>query len=149
MTARVRLALIAALSLVLLVVPACTRAYRLTVEPTGAAVTSQQAEALAGSIDISTLASVSTTEAPSMRATVLEQLRTQGSFGLRAAELLTLGFPARTASVPVLVRGCRVDGVDAVLVVEAWGSTGGMLTHRRLWVFDRVKGTVLRAASFR
>jgi len=149
MPARTRLALITALSLALLLVPACTRAYKLAVEPSGAAVTSQQAEALAGSTDISALASVSTTDAPAMRTTVLAQLRTEGVFGQRAAELLTLGFPERTASVPVLVRGCRVDGVDAVLVVEAWGSSGGMLVHRRLWVFDRVKGTVLRAASFR
>jgi hypothetical protein len=84
-----------------------------------------------------------------MRTTVLTQLRSQGAFGVRAADLLTIGFPAQTASVPVLVRGCAVDGVDAVLVVEAWGSSGGMLVHRRLWVFDRAKGTVIRASSFR
>jgi hypothetical protein len=84
-----------------------------------------------------------------MRANVLADLRTRGSLGRRAADLLTIGFPARTASVPVLVRACLVDGKDAILVVEAYGSPGGTLTHRRLWVFDRVSGALLLAASFR
>jgi hypothetical protein len=80
---------------------------------------------------------------------VLSDLRTQGGFGERAADLLTVGFPDQTASVPVLVRGCSVDGVDAILVVEAFGSAQSMLVHRRLWVFDRATGELLRAASVR
>jgi hypothetical protein len=84
-----------------------------------------------------------------MRASVLSQLRAKGGLGARAADLLTTGFPARTPSVPVLVRGSHVDGVDAVIVVEAFGSAGGMLVHRRLWVFDRATGSVLRAVSIR
>lgn len=149
MPVRMRLSILAALAAALLVLPGCTPAYRLTVEPSGPAITGQQAQSLAASTDISALASVGATDAPAMRTAVLTQLRAQGAFGARAADLLTIGFPAKTASVPALVRGCAVDGVDAVLVVEAWGSSGGMLVHRRLWVFDRAKGTVIRASSFR
>jgi hypothetical protein len=144
-----RLSILAVLAAALLAVAACAPAYHLTVEPAGAALTGPQAQALAAAADVSALASVSTTDAPAMRTTVLTQLRAQGAFGSRAADLLTIGFPAVTASVPVLVRGCKVDGVDAVLVVEAWGSSGGRLVHRRLWVFDRATGTVIRASSFR
>jgi hypothetical protein len=84
-----------------------------------------------------------------MRGQVLADLRTRGELGQRAADLLTVGFPERTAAVPVLVRASAVDGVDAVIVVEAFGSQGENLTHRRLWVFDLASGAVLRAASFR
>jgi hypothetical protein len=116
---------------------------------TGAApLTSSAAEALAASTDIGGFASVTSTDAPALRARVLTDLRAKGDAGVRAAELLTKGFPASTPSVPVFVRLCAVDGVDAIVVVEAFGDAGGTLTHRRLWIFDRVKGTMLRAASF-
>lgn len=135
--------------LLALVLGGCTTAYRLTVVPSGGDLNALTADALATSTDISALASVTTTEAPAMRTTALEQLRTQGAFGQRAADLLTIGFPERTASVPVLVRGSKFNGVDSIVVVEAWGSAGGRLLHRRLWVFARVSGEMLRAASFR
>jgi hypothetical protein len=128
----------------------CSRApFKLRFEPTGSALTGPATEKLAASTDISSLASVTTTEAPAVRVTALNELRTMGPLGIRAADLLTIGFPARTAAVPVLVRICAVDGTDCVLVVEAFGDPGGTLTHRRLWVFDRATGAVVRAASFR
>lgn len=126
----------------------CARPFALRVEETGAPLTSSQAERLAAGTDISALASVSATAAVEMRTTVLKDLSARGAFAARAAELLTIGFPEKTASVPVLVRGSTVDGIDAILVVEAFGSEGGMLVHRRLWIFDRTTGAVLRAASF-
>jgi hypothetical protein len=127
----------------------CARPFALVIEEKGTALTGVQAERLAAGTDISALASVSTTDSVAMRTTVLADLATRGDFGVRARDLLTAGFPESTASVPVLVRGCSVDGVDAILVVEAFGSAGGMLTHRRLWVFDRASGAILRAASVR
>jgi hypothetical protein len=127
----------------------CSRPFALRVEDTGATLTGSQAERLAAATDISALASVTATDAPAMRATVLADMRARGVLGARAADMLTIGFPERTASVPVLVESCTVDGVDAVLVVEAFGSSGGMLVHHRLWVFDRATGAVLRAASVR
>jgi hypothetical protein len=127
----------------------CAARYELRFETSGSPLTGPQAEQLAATTDISTLASVTTTDAIVMRTKVLSDLRTRGELGQRTADLLTVGFPERTAAVPVLVRACTVDGVEAVLVVEAFGEEGGTLTHRRLWVFDRASGGILRAASFR
>ena len=148
MSRRALIAPIALLALALLV-GGCSRAFDVKIEPSGPALTGAQAERLAASADISALASVSSTDAVATRARVLADLRTRGALGARAADLLTSGFPPRTAAVPVLIRSCEVDGVDAVVVVEAFGSSGGMLTHRRLWVFSSATGAVLRAASFR
>jgi hypothetical protein len=127
----------------------CSPRYALRFETSGTPLTGPQAEQLASSTDISALASVTATDAAGMRAQVLADLRTRGELGQRAADLLTAGFPENTAAVPVLVRASTVDGIDAVIVVEAFGSPGENLTHRRLWVFDRASGAVLRAASFR
>jgi hypothetical protein len=148
MTARTPLALIAAIALAL-VTSGCSRAFAVRIETNAAALTGAQAERLASTTDISALASVTSTDSVAMRATVLADMRTRGPLGSRAADLLTVGFPERTTAVPVLVRSCKVDGVDAVIVVEAYGRAGGTLTHRRLWVFDASSGTVLRAASFK
>jgi predicted transglutaminase-like cysteine proteinase len=84
-----------------------------------------------------------------LRSQALAYLRTRGPVAARAADLLTAGFPQRTLSVPVLVRACRVDGHDAILVVEAWGGGDRTLDRRRLWVFDRLTGNVIAAAAFR
>ncbi len=127
----------------------CAARFALRFEESGPALSGLEAERLAAGTDISTLASVTATDAVAMRMQVLSDLRTRGALGQRAADLLTIGFPERTASVPVLVRGSTVDGVDSIIVVEAFGSDGGPLTHRRLWVFDRASGAMTRAASFR
>ena len=144
-----RLAVVAVLASLALVAcgrPAATPTVRF--ETSGAPLTSTAAEALAASTDIGAFASVTSTDAPALRTKVLGQLRVKGDAGVRAADLLTKGFPASTPSVPVLVRLCAVDGIDAVVVVEAFGDAGGKLTHRRLWIFDRTTGALLRAASF-
>lgn len=139
---------IAVVFLLITAAAGCAARYELRFETSGSPLTGPQAEQLAATTDISTLASVTTTDAVAMRTKVLSDLRTRGELGQRTADLLTVGFPERTAAVPVLVRACAVDGVDAVLVVEAFGGVGGTLTHRRLWVFDRASGQILRAASF-
>lgn len=141
-----------ALSLVLglsAVVSGCTLRYSLQFETSGAPLTGAEAEQLASTTDIGALASVTASDAVPMRTQVLADLRTRGDLGQRAADLLTTGFPDHTAAVPVLVRAITIDGVDAVVVVEAFSSDGSNLTHRRLWVFDRSSGAVIRAASFR
>jgi hypothetical protein len=127
----------------------CNPRYALRFETSGTPLTGPQAEQLASTTDISVLAGVTATDAVAMRAQVLADLRTHGELGQRAADLLTVGFPENTAAVPVLVRASTIDGVEAVIVVEAFGGAGESLTHRRLWVFDRASGAVLRAASFR
>ena len=148
---RSRLIRIAAVASLALVLAACTRpATSPTVrfESGGAALTSKEAEALAASTDITAFASVTSAEAPALRTAMLGQLRAKGDAGVRAAQALTTGFPVSTPSVPVLVQLRPVDGVDAIVVVEAYGDTGGTLTHRRLWIFNRATGALLRAASF-
>jgi ABC-type glycerol-3-phosphate transport system permease component len=147
-----RTAVVAFAAMLAFALVACTpRAvpFQVRFEPSGAALTAKAAEALASTTDIAALSSVTTTVAVALRATVLAELRAKGSDGARAADLLTIGFPARTASVPVLVRLCPVDGTSAVIVVEAYGDTGGRLTHRRLWIFARDSGALIRAASFK
>jgi hypothetical protein len=123
--------------------------YALRFETSGTALSAPDAEKLASTTDISALASVNSTDAVTMRATVLTDLRTRGELGQRAGDLLSAGFPEQTSAVPILVRASVVDGVDAVIVVEAFGSDGSNLIHRRLWVFDRATGAIIRAASFR
>jgi hypothetical protein len=112
-------------------------------------LTSQQVDQLAKTSDLSAVRSMTTTDAPTARQEALSRLRAQGPDGARAATLLTAGFPARTAAVPVLVERAKVDGRDALVVVEAWGSAGSTLEHTRLWVFDWQTGGVLRANSYR
>jgi len=138
-----------AIALTLLLAACAPRPFSLKFEPSGAPLTETAAKQLAASTGIGALASVATTDAPALRGKVLEDLRTRGALGVRAADLLTQGFPPRTAAVPVLVRVCNVGDDDSIVVVEAFGDTGGTLTHRRLWVFDRTSGTVTFAASFR
>ncbi len=148
---RARLVLIALFASLALALAGCGRpAAPLTVrfESQDASITAKAAEALAATTDISAFASVTSTDAPALRSAMLAQLRAKGGAGPRAAELLTTGFPAHTPSVPVLVQVRPVDGVDAIVVVEAYGDTGGTLTHRRLWVFNRATGGMMRAASF-
>jgi len=146
---RTRLASVIVLTAVLLV--ACGRPTPPSVrfEAKGAPLTAIEAEKLAASTDIASLAGVTTEDASTLRAAMLEQLRAFGADGERAADLLTAGFPKDTASVPVLVRVCRFEGRSAFVVVEAFGDAGGALAHRRLWVFDATTGNVVRAASFR
>jgi hypothetical protein len=149
MSARRIAATVLALALALGITACSPRAFQVRFEPSGAPLTRQQAERLAEATDISAVASVATSDAPTLRGDVLEHLRTDGPLGTRAADLLTTGFPVRTAAVPVLVRVCSVDGTKAIVVVEAFGDVGGTLTHRRLWAFDRTSGAVIAAASFR
>lgn len=125
------------------------RQYELDYDASGSPLTGKAAEELAAGTDIATLSAVKTEDAPAMRARVLDDLRSKGSEGARAAELLTTGFPERTAAVPILVRLSSVDGTSAVVVVEAFGDEGGTLEHRRLWVFALESGSIVRAASFR
>lgn len=140
---------IIALTITLGAVGCTPQPYALRYEPTGEPLTGLEAETLAATTDVSALSKTPSADAPALRSDVLEELRAKSEAGQRAADLLTEGFPEKTEAVPVLVRFSSVDGTAAVVVVEAFGDDGGMLTHRRLWVFVRDSGAILRAASFR
>ncbi len=118
-------------------------------EPDGAAMSGAQVDALAKGTDISAASEIDVKNAHSRRQEALAELRRQGDKGGRAADLLSQGFPSRYASVPVLVRIGRVDGVETMLVVEAFGGRTGRLQHKRLWLLDWKTGRVLRADSWR
>lgn len=126
----------------------CT-AHRMVYETDGAPLDTAGVEQLARTADLGPADGIGFEQAPEARTRVLTELRTRGAIGDRVASLLTAGFPERTAAIPVLVRVCAVDGRKAIVVVEAYGSSTGPLTHRRLWVFDANSGAIIRASSYR
>lgn len=127
----------------------CAHPFEPSLDAARTALSVKSAETIAATADISALSGVKTADAARERQPVLQRLRGRGPLGMRAAELLTAGFPRDTAAIPVLVRACTMNGADAILIVEASGDAGGALVHRRLWVFDRSTGALLRAASIR
>lgn len=143
------IAAMAMLAVALLSAGCGSHRFALIYQSAGAPLTSKAAASLAASTDISALAGITAKDAPALRSRVLADLRAKGADGARVADVLTAGFPQRTAAVPVLVRLCAVDGTQAIVVVEAFGEAGSTLTHRRLWVFDRATGALVRAVSFR
>ena len=127
----------------------CSPTQHPTFQPSGPPLDLASSEQLARSTPLGAVAGAETSTAPVLRSQALAYLRTRGPVATRAADLLTVGFPQRTLSVPVFVRACRVNGHDAILVVEAWGGGDPTLDRRRLWVFDRLTGTIIAAAAFR
>jgi hypothetical protein len=121
---------------------------RLVLETDGAPLDTAGVQQLARTADIGPADGIDAEQAPEARTRVLADLRTRGDIGDHAASLLTAGFPEKTAAIPVLVRACTVDGRKAIVVVEAYGSTTGALTHRRLWVFDSTSGAIILASSY-
>lgn len=117
--------------------------------PDGGSMTFLEAEDLARATDVSGVADVKLADAPAKRTEVLTSLRTKGADGVRAAELLTEGFPVPNSAVPVLVMIAKVDGVRSLVAVEAYKGSDGTLSRRRLWVFDLKTGAVVRSATFR
>lgn len=139
----VALALLAALTL-----SACTTRPDVRVVADGADYTVRQAEALARSIDASVVADALAADAPGLRREVLIGLR-RDEHGKRVADFLTKEFPSETRAVPIRVEVAQVDGREAWVIVEAWGTGEGRLDKKRLWVFDAADGDVLASTTFR
>lgn len=106
-------------------------------------------ESLLADTDFSDVEDVATSDAAGLREDVLVALRTEGDGASEAADMLTSGFPQPTEAVPVLVEAGTFEGMDAWIVLEAWGEEDGTLTHRRAWVFDRGTGDLLWTGSLR
>lgn len=128
---------------------ACSSAVRIEYAPEAGPMSAVEVERLAEDADLGPVEGVSVDDAPDARTDALVWLRGQGAIGDRAATLLTVGFPARTAAVPLIVRVASVDGVRSLVVVEAFGRASGPLSYRRLWVFDYETGAVLRSSAYR
>ncbi|MDO8915184.1 MAG: hypothetical protein Q7W16_03790 [Coriobacteriia bacterium] len=132
-----------------LLIGACTTTPRVAFTADAGVMSATEIDALASSADLGPVEGVDIEQAPDVRTDALVWLREQGAAGDRAATLLTIGFPARTAAVPLIVSVARVEGVQSLIVVEAFGGKSGPLSSRRLWVFDYKTGDLLRSASFR
>lgn len=88
-----------------------------------------------------------TDEAGDLRQEQLSSLRSKGKDASALATLLTEQFPGESRSVPYFAEAATVDGREAWIVLEAWGSEGEGLDRLRLWVFDRATGEVLTSAA--
>lgn len=135
------------LLLSLAVLPACARRPDVRVVDADATFSLDEAEAAARAMDASRYTAVAVEDAPRLRREALVELR-RHERGREIADLLTEQFPTVTLAVPLYVERAAVDGRDAWIVVEAWGSESGKLDRRRLWVFDARTAEVVASSSF-
>ena len=113
------------------------------------AYTSAEVEQMANATSLGAASSLTKQQAPAERQRALAALRRSGAEGVAVADLLTKLFPADTAAVPVSIEHARVDGNDALVVVEAAAGRDGKLTTRRVWVLSYPGGAIIDSASFR
>lgn len=123
---------------------------RSTIEfiPSGGPYTMTQVEDLAAQVSLADVEDEKTANGPALREEALLELRKAGADASLLADALTRDFPSGATSVPLLVEGATVDGVEAWIVVEAWGDGDGTLSRRRVWVLDRSDFTILGSTSF-
>lgn len=146
------LRLAAALSLVALlaVLPlGCSGGPKARLVDEGARYVRDDLAGLLADADVAAAEKISTDEVANVRKEVLVDLRLQGDDGSAVADLLTRGFPADTAAVPVIVELAEFEGKDSWVIIEVWGDESGTLDHRRIWVFDRETGALVASASKR
>ncbi|MBI5231746.1 MAG: hypothetical protein HY876_06240 [Coriobacteriales bacterium] len=98
-------------------------------------------------VDSSAVAKTRGPDAQRMRQDALVSLRNRGGDAEQAATLVTKTFPSNTRAVPVYFERARVDGRDALLVIEAWGPSGSPLTLERLWIIDMSTGQILDSVA--
>ncbi len=138
--------LLAVLAIAAALVPAgCGRADVAYVD-TGADYSTEQLDSLLARTDAGSVAAKPYARAVELRHSALVALRSQGKAESAAADLITSIFPAATASVPVRVERAKVDGKDAIVLVEAWGKSGEVLSMKRLWVIDPSTGAIRYSA---
>jgi hypothetical protein len=113
--------------------------------PEGASYTPGDLGVVRDTADAGTLADAATAEAPSLRQEYLASLRRRDADASALADALTTQFPPDHAGVPFYVERGSFDSTPAWIVVEAWGSEGGRLENRRVWVFSLDSLTLLAA----
>jgi len=145
---RKSMALLAA-GVALCVLMACSPRLELVWEPEGGTYVTDDLQELLEDADLGSASSVDAADAPALRKDLLVDLRAQGEDASFVADLLTTGFPPDAAALPMRIEGANVNDTETWLVFEAWGETTGLLSHRRLWVFDRKNGNVIQALSKR
>lgn len=117
--------------------------------PSGDSYTMDEAQSVAASASLESVKDVRTSDAPALRTERLEQLRTKGPEASQLADALTKDFPSEMSAVPLRIESATIDGAECWLVIEAWGDEDGQLTHRRLWVIDRMTLEIRGSSSFR
>ncbi len=136
--------LLAALLIVALVVLfGCSRGP--TWDPSMGTVTSAQLVAKMNATESAQYAKVPVSDGKTRRDKALAALRREDG-GSDVADVLTKAFATGNAGVPLFIGRATYLGQPALVVIEAYGPSGGRLDHKRLWVLS-ADGTPLYSST--
>jgi len=138
---------IAACALATLILAGCTSATDVTYVAESGEYTAQELAQHAASVAPPSFANAPVAEASALRKKALTSLRRDDET-IPVADLLTQAFPGDTRAVPYYVERAKVDGRDAWIVVEVWGSPAGSLDKSRVWAFDAATSDVIVSTVF-
>ncbi len=110
-------------------------------------MSAEQLIAESKAVNVEPYAQTEADESPELRRKTLTRLRTMGEEPARLADILTASFPADTRALPVKVLEAKTEGRDVWAIIEVWGSAGGKLDKRRLWVIDRATGAIVSSTT--
>lgn len=139
--------LLVSLMLMLALAPGCTRASTVKYVAQDRKFAARELAGMASKLPAPSFEGEPVSEAPELRQTALTALRAK-SGTQPLADLLTDAFPSPNRSVPYYVERATVDGRDAWIVVEVWGSADGMLDKSRVWAFDAETSDVIVSSVF-
>lgn len=97
-------------------------------------------------VEIGKVAGADVSSAKVMRHDALVALRSSGSGGSEAANLITRTFPSQARSVPLYVERASLGDRPVWILVEAVGPKDGKLADKRVWVIGD-DGEILYAAT--
>jgi hypothetical protein len=130
-----------------LLLSACSSA-EMTYVVDGGTYTAVTVEDLATAIPAPSFADERVEDVAGLRGDQLTALRAEQGSASALADILTSDFPTDTASVPYYAEEAVVDGQDTWIVLEVWGSSGGLLDKQRLWVLRRDSGDIVLSSIF-
>lgn len=139
--------LLVSLMLILALAPGCTRASTVKYVTQDRKYAARELAGMASKLPAPSFAGEPVSEASELRQTALAALRAKGETQ-PLADLLTDAFPSPNRSVPYYVERAIVDGRDAWIVVEIWGSSDGTLDKSRVWAFDAHTSDVIVSSVF-
>lgn len=138
---------IASCALATLVLAGCSAETDVAYVADGGVYTSAELATMASAIQTPSFQGRSIDDAAELRSAALTSLRRDEATA-PLADLLTRAFPGEARSVPYYAARAKVDGRDAWIVVEAWGSPDGTLNKSRVWAFDAATSDVIISAVF-
>ncbi len=125
----------------------CSGDAEVTFVSDGNAYTIQELGDMAGAIPDPTVKGMPVAQAAELRQDALTSLRRR-QVTEPLANILTESFPAEARSVPYYAELAKVEGKDAWIVVEVWGSPNGTLDKTRVWAFDKDTSEVIVSTVF-